>query len=307
MDDAQYESYLQHDNFYEDAGTDDSFVMEEPHPASPDARFVEAPPPPQEAPQRETPRVSPRETAPVRPDQALPPDMHSPTINLRLESTPPEFMHLYASLERQTMGVGDVTLMSGETLGTDRPYVLGITSAVAGEGKTTTALHLAMTIARDTFKKVCLLDLSLGRGDLGLRLGVPSNGIGVVSVLEDADGVVPTLQLAGCDNMVFIPAGKKPVNAARLARSPRVAQLLVSARYQFDVVIVDLPAVSSDNALPLTRHMDGLLVVARSGVTPRDVVSQAVDILGRDKVVGVALNRTKPAGPAWLHRRFNQG
>ena len=230
----------------------------------------------------------------------------APPINLRVEKTPVEFSHLYASLERQIAGVGDVTLISGETLGADRPYVLGITSAVVGEGKTTVALHLALTIARDTFKRVCLIDMSLGQGDLATRIGVPARGEGVIPVLEDSANVVPTLQIAGADNLVVIPAGKSPANAARLARSPRVAQLILSARMAFDVVIVDMPAVASDNALPLTRHMDGLLVVARAGVTPRDVVAQALDALGRDKVIGVTLNRIKSAGPSWLRKRLQK-
>lgn len=249
----------------------------------------------------------------LRPDESLTrgaeptsgvPAAPAPTLSLRAERTPAEFSHLYASLERQISGVGEVTLMSGETLGAERPYVLGVTSAVLGEGKTTVALHLAMTIARDTFKRVCLIDMSLGKGDLGARLGVPSRGEGVVAVLEDANNVVPTLQLAGCDNLVVIPAGKSPTNAARLARSPRVAQLIISARMAFDVVIVDLPAVASDNALPLARHVDGLLVVARAGATPADVVASALDALGRDKVVGVTLNRVKSSAPRWLQKQM---
>ena len=237
-------------------------------------------------------------------DETSPVSSPSPTINLRVEKTPTEFSHLYASLERQVAGVGEVTLMSGETLGAERPYVLGVTSAVLGEGKTTTALHLAMTIARDTFKKVCLIDMSMGRGDLGERLGVPATGEGVVAVLEDTDNVVPTLQLTGCDNLVVIPAGKAPVNAAKLARSPRVAQLIVSARHTFDIVIVDLPAVSTDNALPLARHVDGILMVACAGATPREVIARALDSLGRDKILGVALNRVKHASPSWIQQKF---
>lgn len=241
-------------------------------------------------------------SADARDNASAPARPSSPVISLDVEKTPAEFSHLYASLERQIAGVGDVTLISGETLGADRPYVLGITSAIRGEGKTTIALHLAMTIAHDTFKKICLIDMSLGKGDLAARLGVPSRGEGVIPVLEDSDNIVPTLQLAGCDNLVIIPAGKSPNNAARLARSPRVAQLIISARMAFDVVIIDMPAVASDNALPLTRHMDGLLVVARAGATPRDVVAQALDALGRDKVIGVTLNRVKSSSPAWLRK-----
>ena len=228
----------------------------------------------------------------------------APAINLQIEKTPAEFSHLYAALERQIAGVGDVTLLSGETLGADRPYVLGITSALVGEGKTTVALHLAMTIARDTYKRVCLIDLSLGKGDLAARLGVPQRGEGVIPVLEDDSHVVPTLQLAGLDNLVIIPSGKMPSNAPRLVRSPRVAQLILSARSAFDVVIIDMPAAATDHALPLTRHMDGLLLVARAGVTPRDVVNQALDALGRDKIIGVTLNRIQSAGPAWLRKRM---
>ena len=237
-------------------------------------------------------------------EAAVPEYPAAPLINLHVEKTPPEFSHLYAALERQIAGVGDVTLLSGETLGSDRPFVLGVTSALVGEGKTTVALHLAMTIARDTYKRVCLIDLSLGKGELAARLGVPQRGEGVIPVLEDNSHVVPTLQLAGLDNLVVIPAGKPPSNAPRLVRSPRVAQLILSARTAFDVVVVDMPAVATDHALPLTRHMDGILMVARAGVTPRDVVSQALDALGRDKVIGVTLNRIQTAGPAWLRKRM---
>ncbi len=245
--------------------------------------------------------LAPREG--MTPAPAAPPTAPAPTLSLRAEKTPTEFSHLYAALERQAAGLGDVTLLSHETLGAASPYVLGITSAVAGEGKTTVALHLAMTIARDTFKKVCLLDMSLGGSDLAARLGVPATGEGVVAVLEDSGTVVPTLQLSGCDNLVIIPAGKAPTNAAKLARSPRVEQLIVSARFAFDVVIIDLPSVASDNALPLARSVDGLVMVVRAGATPQDVVSRALDMLGREKVLGVTLNRVPAKRRKWWGRK----
>lgn len=243
--------------------------------------------------------LNPPDNTPFPAEPATPP---APALSLRAEKTPAEFSHLYAALERQAAGIGDMTLLSGETLGAANPYVLGITSAVAGEGKTTVALHLAMTIARDTFKRVCLLDMSLGGADLGARLGVPATGEGVVAVLEDSGTVVPTLQLPGCDNLVIIPAGKTPVNAAKLARSPRVEQLIVSARFAFDVIIIDLPCVASDNALPLAKAVDGLLMVVRAGATPQDVVSRALDMLGREKVLGVTLNRV-PVARKWGRRK----
>ncbi|MBV9852386.1 MAG: CpsD/CapB family tyrosine-protein kinase [Armatimonadetes bacterium] len=239
-------------------------------------------------------------------DAALDRTMQLPVVSVRMERTPAAFASLYAALERQITLAEAKTLIGARRLTRDAPYVLGVTSAVPGEGKTTTALHLALTAARNTFKRVCLIDLSLGRGDLSQRLGLASTGRGLIGVLEDTDTVVPTLQLAECDNLVVIPAGVEPGNPAKLARSPRVAQLLASARTTFDVVIVDMPAASSDNLLPLAGHADGLLVVARAGVTPRDVVAHTVEMLGRDRIIGVALNGFQSSCPDWLQQRFGR-
>ena len=239
-------------------------------------------------------------------DAALDRTLQLPIVSVRMEKTPPAFASLYAALERQ-MALADARpLMGVRRAGREAPYVLGVTSAVPGEGKTTTALHLALTAARNTFKRVCLVDLSMGPGDLARRLGITSAGRGLIGVLEDKETVVPTLQLAECDNLVVIPAGTEPTNPAKLARSPRIAQLLASARATFDVVIVDLPAASSENILPLAAHADSLLVVTRSGVTPRDVVAQAVETLGKDRVIGVTLNGFQSSCPAWLQSRFGR-
>jgi Mrp family chromosome partitioning ATPase len=227
-----------------------------------------------------------------------------PAANIRVEPTPSEFTHLYAALERQVAGIGDITLLTGESLGAERPYVLGISSAVRGEGKTTVAMHLAMTIARDTYKRVCLIDLSLSGDSIGKRLGLSGNHAGLVPVLEDIDNVIPTLQIAGYENLVIIPAGRAPKNPQKMARSPRVAQMIISTRHTFDVVVVDMPPVSSDNALPLARHMDGVVMVARAGATPSDVVARGIDTIGRDRVVGLVMNRMHSSMPVWLQRYF---
>ena len=237
-------------------------------------------------------------------DAALNRTLQLPIVSVRMEKTPAEFATLYAALERRIMQSDSRTLIGSRRLSREAPFVLGVTSAVPGEGKTTVALHLALTAARNTFKRVCLIDLSMGAGDLGQRLGLAPTGRGLVGVLEDTDTVVPTLQLAECDNLVVIPAGVEPANSAKLARSPRVAQLIASARTTFDVVIMDLPSASSENILPLAGHADGLVVVSRAGVTPRDVVAHAVEMLGRDRVLGVTLNGFQSSCPDWLQRRF---
>ena len=103
---------------------------------------------------------------------------------------------------------------------------------------------------------------------------------------------------------MVVPAGSVPANPSRFARSPRVSQFLVATRQAFDVVLVDMPAVSSENALPLIRMTDGVVMVVRAGVTPREVVTDALEAVGTEHVNCVILNRMKPALPKWLQKRF---
>jgi Mrp family chromosome partitioning ATPase len=237
--------------------------------------------------------------------------------------TPTEFIHLYAAIESFFMdqdAPSEVSLgtMAEEGLRQDRPYVLGITSSIGGEGKTTTAIQLALTMAKNSYKRICLLDLSLdesGGEDLGARLGLSSTenqetleclqvatSRGVVDVIERNALAVPTYQMLEPDNLTIVPRGDQAKRPARCARSPKIAQLLQSAKQAFDVIIVDLPPISSENVPPLARHLDGVMLVVQAGATPREVVQQAVETLGREHIVGVALNRYKNSVPAWLMR-----
>lgn len=232
-------------------------------------------------------------------------------IQIHEAETPEVFGHLYASVERQVAAVGgrlwrDNSLMRA---GAGPSCVLGVTSAIGGEGKTTVALHLALNAARNTFKSVCLIDLSLGENDLCRRLGVDSAGGGVMDALENPDEAAPTLplvQMIGSDGLVILPAGKSPINGAKVARSPRVAELIRAVRQMFDVVIVDLPAVQSDNTLPIAAHLDGLVMVVCAGATPKNVINGALDSVGRERVLGVVLNRTTSSVPTWLRKRLGR-
>lgn len=226
------------------------------------------------------------------------------SFQLRIGDTPAAFTHLYANLERIANRVSDMSIVTGNLLETERPYVLGVTSAIAGEGKTTVALHMALTIARSTAKRVCFVDLSLGDNDLAARLGMPSTGDGLISAIDDTVDVVPCFKISGCDNLTVVPAGRRPRNPARFVRTPRIAQFLIATRHAFDVVIVDMPAVSTENALPIARQADGTLMVVRAGVTPREVVADALEAIGTDRINCVVLNRVKPSAPKWLQKRY---
>jgi Mrp family chromosome partitioning ATPase len=71
-------------------------------------------------------------------------------------------------------------------------------------------------------------------------------------------------------------------------------------------VIVDMPAVLTGNALPIAAHLDRIMMVVTAGVTPKDVVNDALDRIGRKRTLGVILNRIKPSAPTWLQRRLSR-
>jgi protein-tyrosine kinase len=233
-------------------------------------------------------------------------------------SAPPEFLHLYSALENHAFNLEAPTSVAYNGLAQDglsqeRPFVLGVTSAVPGEGKTTTATHLALTMALNSYKRICLMDFSLSErsyGDIAQRLGLygsssdfdEAHRAGIVDVLEERAQTLPTFQMSDPSNLTVVPRGRSSTRPAKIARSPRIKQLLSSARHAFDVIIIDMPAVSTENALPLAKHCDGLLMVVQAGTTPRDIVQRAIDVIGKDRIVGVALNRQKTSIPDWLVR-----
>lgn len=191
---------------------------------------------------------------------------------------PDEFSHLYASIER--------------LFGDQQEAVVGVTSAVAAEGKTTVAINLAAAAAQGSYKRVCLVDLSLGPDVLRQRLGLP-----YVPPLEpETAGCIPepvTVSLGDGVEFVVFPSGPAPQNAARTARSPGIPEFLARLRELFDVVIVDLPAVATDNVLPIAEELDGVMMVMQAGVTPAPVIRSAIDRLPPGKVLGVVLNQRK--------------
>ena len=202
-------------------------------------------------------------------------------VPLRMEMTPPPFFHLYASLE-QTFA-----RLSGYAKGS---LFVGVTSAILGEGKTTVALHLALSAARATQKRVCLIDLSLGEDDLCRRMGAAPAPGGTVSLLEEK-GVLGVMEINSPGNLFFIPAGKVPDNPAQMARSKDMSELFTTLRGEYDLIIADMPAVVTDNAVPLAALMDGVVLVMQAGATPRTMATEAIEKLGRDRVAGVVLNR----------------
>jgi capsular exopolysaccharide synthesis family protein len=165
-----------------------------------------------------------------------------------------------------------------------------VASAVAGEGKTLTAANLAMTLSESYRRNVLLIDADLRRPSLHSVFQVESVP-GLLDGLVSSDR--PQLPLHRLSpRLTVLPAGTPTSDPIGALTSERMRRLIEEAREVFDWVILDTPPVGllTDAAL-LTSMADGVVLVVKAESTSYDMVNRAIDLIGRDRVMGVVLNR----------------
>lgn len=173
--------------------------------------------------------------------------------------------------------------------GERRTQLLLVTSPLIGDGKTTTSANLALTMAQEFQQKVVLVEGDLRRPALANLFGVrPEPGLVDVLVgvatLDDALVEVPGQRLT------LLPGGLTPARSTELLASTMMQRLVASLRSRFDRIIVDTPPIALADTHVLARQADGVLLVVRSGVTPRPAVERAVTTVDRERLVGIVLN-----------------
>ncbi len=169
--------------------------------------------------------------------------------------------------------------------------VVVMTSAVPGEGKSTTAINLALVLA-ETGKPVLLIDADLRRPMTASYLGV-EGAVGLTDVLVGQAEIDDVLQPWGEGGLHVLPAGTLPPNPSELLGSDRMKELMSTLRERFDMIIIDTPPVLPvTDAAVVAAHAHGLVLVVRHGTTTRDQVRTAVEALAAVEapLTGVALN-----------------
>jgi succinoglycan biosynthesis transport protein ExoP len=172
------------------------------------------------------------------------------------------------------------------------PKSIVVTSAQPGEGKSTTALALAINFAQ-LGMKVLLIDADL-RNPSQHRNLARSNGAGLANYL--AGGAMPEsiFQKTDIDGLYFMPSGPLPPNPAELLAGPKMLSLLSTAGEKVDAVIIDSPPVMGLADAPLLASMAaGTLLVIATSDTRRSVVKAALKRLhfARARMVGALMNK----------------
>jgi capsular exopolysaccharide synthesis family protein len=169
--------------------------------------------------------------------------------------------------------------------------VVLVTSPGKHDGKTVTALNLALTMAQEFQRRVVIVDADLRQPGVHTLLGLPP-GPGLVDVLTGTATLEEALVEIPEHHLTVLRAGRAYERPAEMLGSTPMRRLIDALRNQFDRIVVDsAPAVVSDpNAVaPLT---DGMLLVVRASATTKPDIARAIAALGASNVVGMVLNES---------------
>ncbi|TWG93968.1 receptor protein-tyrosine kinase [Nocardioides sp. J9] len=178
--------------------------------------------------------------------------------------------------------------------------VFVVTSAVPGEGKTSTALNLAISLAQGGARTL-LVEADLRRPMAAKRLGL-DEAVGVTTVLVGKADLADVTQQHEESGLEFVAAGSVPPNPAELIQSRAMDDFLAQARADYDVVILDAPPLLpvTDSAL-LAAKSDGAIVVLSHARVTRDQVRLSIDRLEQvdAPVAGLVLNKVPVKGKSY--------
>src|SRR5580704_17792178 len=185
------------------------------------------------------------------------------------------------------------------------PQVILVTSALPREGKTTAAANLAVTLAQLGDKTV-LVDADLRKPGVGRLLNL---GSGKYAGLSSYLAGVSTLDLVtvphpAIPNLAAIPTGPLPPNPADLLSSHKMSDAIAELRTKFKFVVIDSPPVmAATDAVILSVQTDGVLLVVRSGETPKEAFTRTRDLLVSVKchILGVVLNAVDSNAPDYYY------
>ena len=252
---------------------------------------------------RTAPRTEPRDDGkPVRAVPGRPtPRQSQPRLELNLERlknqgmiTPDaprsqiadEFRVIKRPLVRNALARHGTPVMNGN--------LLMVTSSLPGEGKTFTAINLALSIAMELDTTVLLVDGDVAHPDFPKRLGI-QNSPGLLDLLTRDDlEVGDVLVRTNIENLSIIPAGSHHRRATELLASEQMAILLreLTSRYPDRIVIFDSPPLlATTEARVLATHMGQIVMVVAADSTRQQVVNLALSTIENCDLVLMVLNK----------------
>ncbi len=167
-----------------------------------------------------------------------------------------------------------------------------VTSALEDEGKTMVSCNLAVSIAQSIDPYVLLIDGDVRRPSVQKMLGLKKSQ-GLTDYLMSGKPLSDYLMKGILDKMTVLQAGSTVRNPAELMTSEKMQHLIEEARnrYADRLIVIDSPPVNlAAETLVLARQVDAVVLVVRYGISDKNAVDEAVNKLGKEKILGVVFN-----------------
>ena len=173
---------------------------------------------------------------------------------------------------------------------------LAVVSPCANDGKTLTAINLAIAIAATTGRTALVVDFDLRNPSLARRFGFEAT-VGVEECLEARRPVHEALvRIAGYERLTLMPARGRVEQSSELLSAKRVGEIVTEMRNRYTnrVILFDLPPVlQADDTLAFSQHMQAALLVVSERLTRREDVTRTLELLRDTPVIGTVLNQSR--------------
>ena len=176
--------------------------------------------------------------------------------------------------------------------------LIAVTSSLPGEGKTFTAINLAMSIASEKDKTVLLVDADVAKPSVMRLLGIKAEKGLTDYLLGEVNSLSDVLLKTDIPNLTILPAGKRDLHSTELLASENMRMLLqeISSRYPDRIIIFDSPPLlATSEASVLANQMGQIIVVVEAGSTSQDMFKEAIALVDPEMIIGLVLNKSGQA------------
>ena len=172
-----------------------------------------------------------------------------------------------------------------------------ITSAIAGEGKSVTAINLAVTLAQAIDHSILLIDADLRKPRLHEYLGI-ENEYGLSDYLAGDMDLSEVMIKTGIGKLALIPAGSSVDNPLELLASEKMKALIkeVKQRYKDRYVIIDTPPILTfSESISIGANVDGIVFLVKEGCAPKRMIEEALNMIKGLNLLGIVFNGVEHA------------
>ena len=186
------------------------------------------------------------------------------------------------------------------------PKIIMVASAVSGEGKSLVAVNLASIIALELHSHALLVDCDLRNPSITRWFGLQEEKGLSDYLIGDAE-IQDLLIKTPIDKLSILSGGTIQINPVELIGSKKMKTLVQDLKSRYDdryIIIDSSPILATTEPGVLNEMIDGIILVVKSGETPRETVQQAIKLLNKNKILGVVLNNMEFKTKAMLQRYF---